>query len=442
MARVTSELYLRIPENQPRPRLQPTMLATRFLGYPQHNYSVIHITGTNGKTTTARIIERILRELGLRTGRLTSPHLVRINERISIDGEPISDEVFVEAFDEAAPLLALADAELEASGQQPLTFFEAFTALAFQVFSDAPVDVLVLEVGMGGEWDSTNVADADVAVFTAIDLDHQKSLGNTIAEIAATKAGIIKPDSLVVSSPQDAAALKEIFAKSLAGEPLVQGVNFAISEVSPDGFGTRFSYRGLSGSYPHLWMPIMGEHQAQNAATAIAAVEAFLGAGTQQIGDELLRTALADATSPGRLQVLEKSPLKVLDGAHNPAGARALAKAWRQQLQSPSTIGVISMLQEKSVSDTLAELVGIFSEIVVTQADSPRAILAAELALQVEQVLGLKPHVTESVADAWALAGKLSAESESAVLATGSLYLTGNILALIQNQNLEAEEND
>ena len=442
MARVISELYSRIPENQPRPRLQPTMLATKYLGYPQQNYSVIHITGTNGKTTTARIIERILRELGLRTGRLTSPHLVRINERISIDGEPVSDETFVEAFDEAAPLLALADAELEAAGQQPLTFFEAFTALAFQVFSDAPIDVLVLEVGMGGEWDSTNVADADVAVFTAIDLDHQKSLGNTISEIAATKAGIIKPQSLVVTSPQDPTALQEILKKSALSEPLVQGVNFTISEVSPDGFGTRFSYRGLSGSYPHLWMPIMGGHQAENAGTAIAAVEAFLGSGSQQIGDEILRTALADATSPGRLQVLEKSPLKVLDGAHNPAGARALAKAWRDQLQAPTTVGVISMLQEKNVSDTLAELTGIFSEVIVTEADSPRAIPAPELAAQVEQVLGLTPRVTEGVKEAWALAGQLASDPDVAVLATGSLYLTGNILALIQDENLAAEEND
>ena len=440
---VVAELYGRIPESQPRPRLEPTMLATQYLGMPQHNYGVIHITGTNGKTSTARIAERILRELGLRTGRLTSPHLVSINERVSLDGEPISDETLVLAYEEAAPLLALADEELIARGEAPLTFFEAFTALALQIFSDAPIDVAILEVGMGGEWDSTNVADADVAVFTAIDLDHQKSLGNTVVEIATTKAGIIKSESLVVSSPQLPQVTEVLKAKSQFATPYLSGAEFSVTRCVVDGIGTRFSYQGLTGNYENLWMPILGAHQAENAATAIAAVEAFIGAGKQPINEEVLRSALADATSPGRLQVLSREPLVVLDGAHNAAGARSLAKAWRDYLGAPPTIGVISMLQDKNVADTLQEFMGLFESVIVTQADSPRAMSASELAKLVEGLLGDRVTVEANLQNAWKLANELAKERDCAVLVTGSLYLTGNVLALHQaaNENqLESED--
>ena len=214
MLAALEELYARKPEHQMRPRLEPTRLACEILGNPQNNYPIIHITGTNGKTSTARIIERILRELGLKTGRLTSPHLVRFNERISLDGNSIDDERFLETYAETKPLLELIDARLAEQGEQPLTFFEAMTAIAFQIFSDAPVDVLVLEVGIGGEWDSTNVADGDVAVFTPISIDHAERLGDTIAEIAATKAGIIKQGAFVVSAKQPNEAASVIEADS------------------------------------------------------------------------------------------------------------------------------------------------------------------------------------------------------------------------------------
>ena len=199
---VLDSLYARQPENQIRPRLEPTRRLVEYMGSPQENFKIVHITGTNGKTSTARIIERLLREHGLRTGRLTSPHLVHFNERIALDGEAVSDQRIIDAFEENESLMDLVDSELEEQGEPPLTFFEAMTALAFHIFSDAPIDVLVLEVGIGGEWDATNVADADVAVFTTIALDHQKTLGNTVEEIANTKSGIIKPKSIVVSSTQ------------------------------------------------------------------------------------------------------------------------------------------------------------------------------------------------------------------------------------------------
>jgi dihydrofolate synthase/folylpolyglutamate synthase len=429
VAEVTEELISRQPENQIRPRLEPTRRAAEILGNPQTNYGIIHITGTNGKTTTARIIERILREHGLRTGRLTSPHLVSINERIAIDGEPIDDEIFVRAYEESKPLLELADAELVAEGEQPLTFFEAFTALAFQIFSDAPVDVLVLEVGMGGEWDSTNVADADVAVLTSISIDHAKSLGNTVSEIAKTKSGIIKPKSLVVTSPQDPEALKQIRLASESSEGLFEaGEKFSLIQVKPDGTGTRFTVKGIAGSYENLWMPIIGEHQAENAATAIATVELLLGAGQRPIGDEILRSALADSTSPGRLQIVSKDPLIVLDGAHNPAGAKTLAQAIRTHFGSPRAIGLISMLADKDARSTLTELKNLFEILVVTQVENQRRMPASQLA-DVALELGYKNVVVkENLSEALDYAKNNAVADALALFATGSLYMVGDLL--------------
>lgn len=437
---ILAELYARQPEQHIRPRLEPTARLVGLMGDPQKNYGIIHITGTNGKTSTSRIIERILREHGLRTGRLTSPHLVSFNERIALDGDPVSDEVLVETYRDNKPLLDLVDQQLIAEGHQPLTFFEAFTALAFQLFSDTPVDVLVLEVGMGGEWDATNVADADVAVFTAIDLDHQKSLGNTVEEIATTKAGIIKDKSLVVSSPQYQGVVEVLQSRS---ENLrLSGRDFQYGDVIADGFGTRFSVRGLAGDYPQVWMPIIGFHQAQNAATAIAAVELFLGEGSRPIADEVLRAALADAVSPGRLQVVSKDPLVVLDGAHNPAGMASLTAALDLSFNSPKTLGLVAMLADKDLSGTIAEMAKAFDQVICTQPASPRGLPAAELAQICEdygiEVLAVEP----SVSAAYKLANRLAAEEKAALFVTGSLYLIGDVLKYIQDQRMDDEDEE
>jgi dihydrofolate synthase/folylpolyglutamate synthase len=434
MEQVLAELYARQPENQVRPRLEPTRRAVQILGDPQTNYRIIHLTGTNGKTSTARIIERILREHGLRTGRLTSPHLIHFNERIALDGEMVSDEVFVEAYLEAKPLLQIVDAQLVAEGEARLTFFEAMTAVAFQIFSDAPIDVLVLEVGMGGEWDSTNVADADVAVFTPIDLDHQKSLGNTIAEIAATKAGIIKSESLIVSSPQHPEA-EEVLRER--GQVLFSGQDFGVTDISPDGFGIRFSVQGIAGEYPHVWMPMLGSHQAQNAATAIAAVELFLGGGQRSIADEVLRQALADTVSPGRLHVIEKDPLVILDGAHNPHGIRSLREALSFHFPGRELIGVVATLADKDWLESAREFAQTFNRIIITQAPGPRALSAQEFAtafadLDIE-ILDVVPSAIEAVE---LLRGALGDSSVGIV--TGSLYMVGEVLASVR-ENSEDE---
>ncbi|MEY4390737.1 MAG: hypothetical protein RLZZ400_480, partial [Actinomycetota bacterium] len=376
---VMDALLTRIPENKVRPRLEPTRRAVALLGDPQRNYRVIHVTGTNGKTSTTRIIERILREQGLRTGRFTSPHLVNFNERISIDGEPVSNELLYEVWNDISPILDIVDEQLLAEGETRLTFFEALAVLGFAVFADAPVDVLVLEVGMGGEWDSTNVADGDVAVFSRIGMDHADRLGDTIAEIATTKAGIIKPGAIVVTSEQLPEALGALEQKAAIADSIkVAGRDFALTKVERDGTGQRISVQGLAGTYDDLFLPLTGRYQAENAALAIAAVEAFLGGGEQKLMDDIVRVAIADASSPGRLQVVTRDPLTILDAAHNPDGALSLARALGDYFDSPKTVGVIAMLADKDAGGFFENLGDSFESIVITRSSSPRAMTPQE----------------------------------------------------------------
>ena len=430
---VLDSLYARQPENQIRPRLEPTRRLVEYMGSPQENFKIVHITGTNGKTSTARIIERLLREHGLRTGRLTSPHLVHFNERIALDGEAVSDQRIIDAFEENESLMDLVDSELEEQGEPPLTFFEAMTALAFHIFSDAPIDVLVLEVGIGGEWDATNVADADVAVFTTIALDHQKTLGNTVEEIANTKSGIIKPKSIVVSSTQQK-SVESILRARAENEFLMADMEFRLSEVEPDGYGTRFSLTGLWQQYPLLWMPIIGQHQAENAATAIAATEAFLGRG---IADEVIRSAMADALTPGRMQVVSKEPLVVLDGAHNAAGLASFRTSLQFHFGSPKALGVVGMLGDKDVWSGARELAGVFDHLILTTAPGSRGLPALELA----DVFSSEGVEVEDIEDdfwqAYEQAIRLGQKTNKPVFVTGSLYLVGAVLERLQMQDKE-----
>ena len=437
---VEQALLARIPEHQLRPRLEPTARAAALLGDPQKLYRIIHVTGTNGKTSTTRMIERLLREHSLRTGRFTSPHLTRLNERIAIDGESISDEIMVEIWNDIEPILGLVDAELDAEGELPLTYFEALTLLAFAIFADAPIDVLALEVGMGGEWDSTNVADGDVAVFTPIDMDHADRLGNTVAEIAKTKAGIIKPGAIVVSAAQEPSALAELQskAKSQADRFTSYGPDFEAFNVVPDGRGQRFSVRSLAGEYTDLFMPLYGEHQAQNAALAIAAVEAFLGNGERRILDDIVRVAFADVASPGRLQVLGRDPLTLVDGAHNPHGVRSLAKALETNFGSPKAIGVIGVLADKNADEMLETLSKSFDHVVITAAKTERAVEQSELASIAEKYWPGEVTVSGGVALSMQVARDLANQNDfEAIVITGSLSVVGEALKTIQEENNE-----
>ncbi|MEY4019185.1 MAG: hypothetical protein RLZZ590_485, partial [Actinomycetota bacterium] len=400
-----------------------------------------HVTGTNGKTSTTRFIERLLREHGLRTGRFTSPHLVKINERLSLDGEPVSDERLFTVWQDIAPILEIVDAELIAAGDTKLTFFEALAVLGFAVFADAPVDVLVLEVGMGGEWDSTNVADGDVAVFTPIDLDHVERLGSTIAEIAKTKSGIIKQDAIVISAkqPTDAESVLRAVVGERAESISFFGENFDVVGSEINTLGQTVTIKSLAGEYSDLNLPVHGSYQAQNAALAVAAVEAFLGGGTQRIMDDVVRAAFADFSSPGRLQIVSREPLTILDAAHNPSGAESLAKALNESFASPYAIGVVSVLADKNARGLLEALDDSFVEFVITQSSSPRALPAQELAELAREVFGAD-RVKVQANPQWAIAEAskaLPAGQASAIVVTGSITLVGDVLKLKQ---IEAEQ--
>jgi len=436
---VLEKLMLRIPENKIRPRLEPTRRAVELLGDPQRSYRVIHVTGTNGKTSTTRFIERILREHGLRTGRFTSPHLVRLNERMALDGEPVSDEQLMSVYSDIEPVLEFVDQELAETGENPLTFFEALAVLGFAIFADAPVDVLVLEVGMGGAWDSTNVADGDVAVFTPIGLDHMDRLGNTIEEIAETKSGIIKSGSLVVSSAQEPSVLAvlEKVSSQIAEGLRLEGRNFQVSEFTPNPSGQSISIAGLAGQYGPYAAPVFGSHQAQNLAVAVAAVEAFLGGGNIQIPDDILRSAISDVSSPGRLQLIKTEPALLLDGAHNPAGAQILANALRSEFSDKPLVGLLAVLADKDVSGLVSNLAGVFESVVITQSTSPRSMPVAELELIASQSLSQEVSSISDFQLALESAKQRAREINGMVVVTGSITLVGNVIKLIQEESDE-----
>ena len=438
---VEAALLARMPEHELRPRLEPTARAAALLGDPQKAYRVIHVTGTNGKTSTTRMIERLLREHSLRTGRFTSPHLLKINERIAVDGEPVSDEILVEIWNDIEPILKLVDAELDSEGEAPLTYFEALTLLAFSVFADAPVDVLVLEVGMGGQWDSTNIADGDVAVFTPIAIDHADRLGHTISEIAKTKSGIIKSGAVVVTAKQTPEAMMQLQVKTkeVAERLLSYGKDFEAIELVPEVKGQRFGLKTLAGEYHDLFMPLYGEHQVENASLAVAAVEAFLGNGERRILDDIVRVALVDVASPGRLQVVSREPLTIVDGAHNPHGVRSLVKALKSGFSSPKTVGVVGVLTGKNVDEMLESLSSSFDQVIVTASKSDRSIEAEELATVASKYWGSeKVQISSSVAKAIQDARDLAkANSFDAIVITGSLSVVGEALEFVQEENLE-----
>jgi dihydrofolate synthase/folylpolyglutamate synthase len=430
---------LRIPENKIRPRLEPTRRAVELLGDPQRSYRVIHVTGTNGKTSTTRFIERILREHGLRTGRFTSPHLVRLNERMALDGEPVSDEQLISVYSDIEPILEFVDQELAEKGENPLTFFEALAVLGFAVFADAPVDVLVLEVGMGGAWDSTNVADGDVAVFTPVGLDHMDRLGNTIEEIAETKSGIIKSGALVVSSAQEPsvlAVLEKVSGQIAEGFKL-EGRDFQVSQFDATATGQSIAISGLAGKYGPYAAPVFGSHQAQNLAVAVAAVEAFLGGGDIEIADDILRSAISDVSSPGRLQLIKTEPALLLDGAHNPAGAQILANALRAEFSAKPLVGLIAVLSDKDVAGLLSNLAGVFQSVVITQSSSPRSMPAAELELVAAQSLDQEVSRISDFQLALERAKEKAIEIDGVVVVTGSITLVGDIIKLIQEESDE-----
>lgn len=431
-ADVIAELYARVGEGRPQPRLDPTRRAVELLGDPHRAYPVIQLTGTNGKTSTARFIESLLRAHGLRTGLFTSPHLRIFNERITIDGDPITNEKLVSNWRDVQPYVEIVDAELEAKGDVRLTFFEALTVLAFASFADAPVDVAVIEVGMGGEWDSTNVADADVAVFTPIDIDHTATLGSTMAQIARTKAGIIKPGARVVSSVQQSAALAELDAAVTrnGAEFYIEDREFVLSADVVAVGGQQISVTGRAGTYAEQFLPVFGDHQGHNAALAIAAVETFLGNGSIRIADDVIAQGLAEARSPGRLELASTTPPTLVDAAHNPHGARSLVAALDRYFDVDEIVFVVAVLADKDVQGILATILPKATRIYTTQVESERALPADLLAIEAAKAgAGDKVAPFSSVEEALFAAREWAEEEpRRMVVVAGSVILAGEAL--------------
>ncbi|MDQ1084082.1 MULTISPECIES: folylpolyglutamate synthase/dihydrofolate synthase family protein [Microbacterium] len=437
---VYSALLERQGEQWVQPRVERTRRVLELLADPQRTYRVIHVTGTNGKTSTSRMIESLLRAMGLRTGLFTSPHLERFTERILIDGEPVSDAAIADAWDEIQPFVDMVDAELAASGDAPLTFFELLTVLAFVACADAPIDVLVLEVGMGGEWDSTNTADGDVAVFTPIDIDHVDRLGSTVAEIATVKAGIIKPGAAVVSAAQPEEALRVIRARAEKEDATiaVEGSAFGLEAQTLAVGGQQLTIRGVAGTYAELYLPQYGAHQGHNAALAVAAVESLIGGGTQPLAADVVADGLGTATSPGRLQLVGTAPTVLVDAAHNPHGARALVAALDEAFDIDEWGAVIGILDGKDAAGIMSALVPAVARVFATAPDSDRATDPDAIA-DVAEAADLPVTVHPTLEDAADAARAWAAESDRrAVVVAGSVVLAGEALRLSELEDWKA----
>jgi dihydrofolate synthase/folylpolyglutamate synthase len=431
---VYAALLERQGEQWVQPRVERTRRVLELLDDPQRTYRVIHVTGTNGKTSTSRIIESLLRALGLRTGLFTSPHLERFTERILIDGEPVADAAVADAWDEIQPFVQIVDAELEAAGDAPLTFFELLTVLAFVACADAPIDVLVLEVGMGGEWDSTNTADGDVAVFTPIDIDHADRLGNTIAEIATVKAGIIKEGASVVSAAQPDEARRAILsrAEKMHASVAFAGEGFALETQTLAVGGQLLTVRGIAGTYPELYLPLYGAHQGANAALAIAAVESLIGGGAQPLNADVIGDGLGAATSPGRLQLLGTAPTVLVDAAHNPHGARALVAALDEAFDIDEWGAVVGILAGKDTVGIVSTLTPAVARVFATTPDSERAG-DPDVIADVAEAAAVPVTVHATLEDAADAARAWASESDRrAVVIAGSVVLAGEAIRLAE----------
>lgn len=442
------EILARRPEHAIEPTLDRIADLMSLLGDPQRAYPVIHLTGTNGKTSTARMIESLLRARGLRTGLFTSPHLSAIQERIMVDGEPVSAERFVASYDELAPYIAMVD------GRQPaqLSFFEVLTAMAFAIFADLPVDVAVVEVGLGGTWDSTNVADGAVAVITPISLDHTQWLGDTVEQIAAEKAGIIKPGAVAVLAQQPVPAAEVLLrrAVSVGASVLREGIEFGVLNRDLAVGGQRLDLRGLRGEYSDILLPLFGAHQASNAAVALAAVEAFAPAeGDGEPGplsQEIVREGFASTRSPGRLEVVRRSPVVILDAAHNPAGMAAALAAITEAFTFAALVGVLAVSADKDVPGILDQLEPVVSDLVVTQNSSDRSMDPEKLAELAAAVFGPeRVHTARRLDEALETAVTLADEASGAdgltrtgVLVAGSVITAGDARVLLVGHQAEA----
>ena len=431
---IETALMKRWPESKIEPSLDRISALVDALGSPQLSYPTVHIGGTNGKTSTSRMVDALFSELDYRTGRFTSPHLESFLERISIKGEAIAPADLIATYNDIALYLDLTDSRSDV----PISYFEALTAMAFVAFAEHPVDIGIIEVGMGGDWDATNIVQSAVSVLMPIGLDHMEYLGETIEEIARTKAGIIKPESHVVLAAQEPEVARILLEKVVekSAIPYREGLEFALIKRDIAVGGQLISVRGVHSEYTDIYLPLHGAHQAANAAVAIATVEAFVGVA---LDEELVRAAFASVSSPGRLEILHRDPTVIIDAAHNPHGATALADTIRNEFDFESIFCVLGILGEKDVRGVLKALEPVVDRLIVTKSDSPRALPVAELFAEAVQVFGndrvfkeddLNSAITYAMEQA-TLINQVS-DGVSAVVITGSVVTAGSARVILR----------
>jgi len=421
------DLMARWPESRIEPSLSRISAVMDLLGDPQRAYPVVHVAGTNGKTSTSRMIESLLRAYGLRTGLFTSPHLLDPRERICFDGEPIARERFVSTWEDIRPYVEMVDAQSIGSGGPAMSFFEVMTAIALAAFADAPVDIAVIETGMGGTWDATNVVDGQVNVITPIDLDHSEYLGDDIDAIAAEKAGIITEQSFAILAAQQPMAAEVLIERCSEVEAVMarEGIEFSVVSTDLAVGGQVLTLQGLHGTYEGIFLPLFGEHQVRNADVALAAVESFVG--NDAIPGDIVAEGFARVSSPGRLDILRRNPAIIVDAAHNPHGARALAEALEQSFDFARLVGVVGILADKDARGILIALEPVLDLIVVTAPRSPRAMPVDELEALAIDIFG-DDRVQAHARLASAVDAAMTAAEENAVYGGSGVLVTGSIV--------------
>ncbi len=440
---IEKALLARWPENRIAPTLERISALVDMLGSPQLTYPTIHIGGTNGKTTTSRMVDSLLFEMGLRTGRFTSPHLESYLERICINGQPIDAKELIFSFNDISPYLDLMDSKFD----NPISFFEAITALAFAAFAEHPIDVGVIEVGMGGQWDATNVVDADVSVIMPIGLDHMEYLGNTIGEIAKTKAGIIKEQGFVVLAQQEPEAAVELLrrAAEVGADVAREGLEYSIDSRAIAVGGQLISITGLRGHYDEIFLPLHGKHQASNAAAALIAVEAFFG--EQDLDIDAVRAGFANVTSPGRCEIIHRDPTIILDAAHNPHGAKAIAETIQSEFTFDDVTGIVALMADKDALGILQALEPIMNQVIVTTNSAARSMSVNDLEALATQVFGAdrvfaQPTLADAIDKAIKDSVRPLSDESLAILITGSVVTVGQARTAVRKRYAKATIED
>jgi dihydrofolate synthase/folylpolyglutamate synthase len=440
---IEKALLARWPENRIAPTLERISALVDMLGSPQLTYPTIHIGGTNGKTTTSRMVDSLLFEMGLRTGRFTSPHLESYLERICINGQPIDAKELIFSFNDISPYLDLMDTKFD----NPISFFEAITALAFAAFAEHPIDVGVIEVGMGGQWDATNVVEADVSVIMPIGLDHMEYLGDTIGEIAKTKAGIIKEQGFVVLAQQEPEAAVELLrrAAEVGADVAREGLEYSIDSRAIAVGGQLISITGLRGHYDEIFLPLHGKHQASNAAAALIAVEAFFG--EQDLDIDAVRAGFANVTSPGRCEIIHRDPTIILDAAHNPHGAKAIAETIQSEFTFDDVTGIVALMADKDALGILQALEPIMNQVIVTTNSAARSMSVKDLEALATQVFGAdrvfaQPTLADAIDKAIKDSVRPLSDESLAILITGSVVTVGEARTAVRKRYAKASIQD